>query len=152
MQCIRQNQVRFTRQDIVKLVIFAPHLLAVPLAPFTTQCFPFDRRISGRKIRCHKPEFPAIIAQMYIDEKINKKCHLPRNIGNPHHLEFVHCPGKKSCPSIHVITLNRKLMYIRVFVDNNIYIVCCMKETSTVLSSIRYVMILHFFMYMSPVT
>jgi len=54
--------------------------------------------------------------------------------GNAHHLELVHCSGKKSSRSIHIITLNRKLMY-QGFIDNNI--VCCRKETSTILSSIR---------------
>lgn len=39
--------------------------------------------------------------------------------GNPHHLELVHRPRKKSSRSIHIITLNRKLMY-QGFIDNKI--------------------------------
>jgi hypothetical protein len=53
---------------------------------------------------------------------------------NSHHLELVHRPGKKSSRSVHIITLNQKLMY-QGFIDNNK--VCCRKETSTILSSIR---------------
>lgn len=54
--------------------------------------------------------------------------------GNPHHLELVHRPWKKSSRSIHVITLNRKLR-CQGFIGSNI--ACCRKETSTILSSIR---------------